>query len=405
MPTPSADAAIKRWVAVVQGKSTEKLLRSSSVFAEGDSIYSFGTHFELARVLRDSKGKIRLILLNGDRVSQHTDSHQFLLRRAIQVAELPRVIIPFPALNEAGVNLESIVLLDEKPDRSVTTHHRTKVFPEGAHWHRGGYHRTPLTPDEVEVTLARWNSYRDGVEHPYITAEEFLTDDRWEYHRYHQKYVPDKMTLHMGLSSYGPEITVTREDDDSKTYTWKTTQHFLGESLIRARIEWLDDRGQRHHRWVTLLSGFDHQEPRPLYFLCELPYRARPQTVDEAYEVLKPDPVRMAEQINRSYTRQGDIFAVPTGLTRKELEARGARIVKSGAATPKATRIDPGGYILNTNHAGTEVAHLPGGLTLARGCLYHRPRGREADHVRRKLGDGKAWHIVVKNTVPTAGRR
>lgn len=401
----SADTAIRRWVDVTQGKTTLKLLRSSSVFAEGDKLYSFGHHFELARVLRDSKGKIRLYLLNGDRVSQHTTSHQSDLRNALLRGGAdapPKVIIPYPALEEAGIVLDSISLIDDKPERTEKIKHRSHEFPEGAHWHQGGYHTRPRPEADVLAMLKNWNAYRGGAgQVPEITLEEFMTDDKWEYYRYIRDYDESMRTLHRSISKYSEEITVTVNDDRTKTYEWTTHRHWLGESLIRARVEWIDDQGQRHHRWACFLSGFDHQEPTPLYFLAELPYKARPQTVDEAYEVLKPDPVLMAEQMGRDYTRQGDIFAIPTRLDRKALIAKGARVEKLSQGTWR----EPRAYILNTNHAGTEVAYLPGGVTLARGCLYHRPRGREADHVRRKLGDGQTWHLLVKNTVPTAGRK
>lgn len=399
MPTPSADTAVRRWVAVVQGKSTDKLLSSSSVFAEGDKIYSFGHHYELARVLRDSKGKIRLYLLNGERVSQHTDTHQWLLRKYLK--DQPRVIIPYPALQEAGVNLDSIVLIDDKPERNETIKHRTHQFPEGAHWEKGGHIRTPKPDKEIAETIARWNVHREQNGADPLTLEEVKGDDSYLHTTHNHKWDDTLRTLRSGRASWSPEVTVTKNDDGTKTYEWTTTRHWLGESLIRARVEWIDEEGKRRHRWACFLSGFDHEEPRPLYFFAELPYRARPTTVDEAYEVLKPDPVLMAEQMGRSYTRQGDIFAIPTQLDRKALKAKGARIVKLSGST----RREPQAYILNTNHAGTEVAYLPGGLTLARGCLYHRPAGREPDHIRRKLGDGQGWHIVVKNTVPTAGRR
>jgi hypothetical protein len=44
-------------------------------------------------------------------------------------------------------------------------------------------------------------------------------------------------------------------------------------------------------------------------------------------------------------------------------------------------------------------------VTLARGTMYHDPQGRRADHARRRIGDGKSWHVVIKNTVPTTVRR
>jgi hypothetical protein len=37
----------------------------------------------------------------------------------------------------------------------------------------------------------------------------------------------------------------------------------------------------------------------------------------------------------------------------------------------------------------------------ARGCMYHDVGAwRERDHARIKLGDGKTWHLIAKNTVP-----
>lgn len=389
----SAHAAITRWRDVVQGKTNLRLLRSSSVFAEGDKIYSFGHHFELGRVLRNAKGEIRLYLLNGERVSMHTSQHQSTLRNALRSTDVPKVIIPFAALEEAGINLDSILLIHDMPERSETIHHRTHELPQGAHWETGGYIRTPMSDKEIAETIAHWNEYRKEHNQDLVTLEEVKADDRYAHSTHHHRWDDNLRVLHSGKASWSPEVTVTKNEDGTTTYEWTTHQHWLGDSLIRARVEWMEE-GQQHHRWATFLSSFDYQEPAPLYFLCELPYRARPQTVDEAYEALKPDPVKMAEQMGRSYTRQGDIFAVTaTTVTRRKLrETKGVRMEKYGR-------------ILGTNHVATEVAYLPGGLTIARGCLYHRPSGRVADHVRRRLGDGKAWHVVVKNTVPTAGRR
>ena len=172
-----------------------------------------------------------------------------------------------------------------------------------------------------------------------------------------------------------------------------------------------DGRGgtiKLHHRWAYYLSGFDHAEARPLYFLCELPRGAKPTTVAEAYEALKPDPVKLAEQMGRPIERQGDIFAIPTELDRAALKAKRARFARRKVdkeRTNRWRRVGDFPYILNTNHTATEVAYLPGGVTRARGVMYHDPAGRPQDHARHKLGDGKTWHIVIKNTVPTTVRR
>lgn len=182
-------------------------------------------------------------------------------------------------------------------------------------------------------------------------------------------------------------------------------------------------------RKVKFLSGFDHGEPHLAYFFCELP-KCDASTVDEAYEALKPEVVRLAEAMGRDVKRQGDIFAVQTTETTASLKKR-ARVL--GRRTPKKKRVvvekgmrqrdlfgktttpvmsrtieeipddeqdavRAASMLLGTNHQGTEVIQTHDGTIYARGCLWHVPDGRTNDHVRVKLG--KAWHIIVKNTVP-----
>ena len=81
-----------------------------------------------------------------------------------------------------------------------------------------------------------------------------------------------------------------------------------------------------HHRDTYFLSGFDHNEPRPLYFFCELPSSSHPTSVAEAYEDLKPEAVKLALEMGREVIRQGDIFAVPLSVTTKELRKQGAQL-------------------------------------------------------------------------------
>ena len=223
-------------------------------------------------------------------------------------------------------------------------------------------------------------------------------------------------------------INVEIDDDGVTHYTWTTHKHWLGESLIRGTIvvhrqspcrmcngtgEDRDMHGPVHpddfrrrepwpfwcakchgsgvRRWTQrrtsyFLSGFDHNETRPVYFFCELPQGSEPTTLDEAYEVLKPETVKLAEDMGRPVTRQGDIFAVPVTLTKRELRKQGARFEKRGR-------------LLGTNHEATEVAYLDK-LTLARGVLWHNPEWRGPDHRRVRLHDG--WNVIVKNTVPIA---
>lgn len=152
-------------------------------------------------------------------------------------------------------------------------------------------------------------------------------------------------------------------------------------------------RTQYMRRNVKFLSGFDHGEPHLAYFFCEMP-KCDATTVDEAYEALKPDTVRMAEAMGREVKRQGDIFAVPTTMDTRSLKKIAKRFGRRNGDDARRRA----SMLLGTNHQGTEVIHANDGTIYARGCLWHVPDGRTNDHVRVKLG--KQWHIIVKNTVP-----
>lgn len=174
--------------------------------------------------------------------------------------------------------------------------------------------------------------------------------------------------------------------NEAGEWGYETWRHVLGESLFFASGT-VDGRQCVNMRF---LSGWDAQERTPLYFLCELPPNAWAKTVAEAYETLKPRHVQAVAtyEKDRDIVRQGDIFAV---------ESSGPCMVGTGPKREKR------GRLLGTNHEATETAVDFYGDTYARGCLYHAPIGRKADHARRKLGDGKTWYRIFKNTVP-AGR-
>ena len=419
----AGEAAIDAWHQMVTGQSTEEPVDCNQIKVHGDVLYSYGQHFELARPLRTKRGKIHGYLLNGDTYSQSTTQHQSHVRWLLSDAQ--KVIIPHEALNSAGIDLETVQIVHVKPDSHTTTKHRTTERPEGSCWRREevAEYRRPSDEDYavalVKATEDAKRSYEGRVrrhgEDPSLWSDpgEFKPPTKNDLYLYSKRVVTGHVDkLYTSGRRGAPEITVTKLETGETEYTWTTTRHWLGEALIRARITWRtyeDDGMHRHHRWAYYLSGFDHEEARPLYFFAELPRGAKPTTVAEAYEALKPDPVKMAEQMNRPVFRQGDIFGVPLeAMDRKALKALNARIVRR-----KVPPIPEGQwsvevtlpYVLNTNHTATEVAYLPDGVTLARGTMYHDPEGRRADHARRRLGDGKTWHVVIKNTVPISVRR
>lgn len=155
-------------------------------------------------------------------------------------------------------------------------------------------------------------------------------------------------------------------------------------TACRGRGQWTTTRKRR----AKFLSGFDHNETRRCYFFCELP-RTSETTVAGAYDALKPAVVSFAERNGRDVRRQGDIFAIETSFTTRDLRQRGATFSKRA-------------YLIGTNHTATQVATLPDGTTFARGCLYHEPERRRPDHSRIKVPSG--WGLIAKNTVPVTKR-
>src|SRR6059058_4864409 len=74
----------------------------SSMICRSDSLFHYGNHFELARIMRDKRGRTRLVLLNGDSWSGSgfgpTTSHrQSDTRSAVARTGAPSMVVPFSA--------------------------------------------------------------------------------------------------------------------------------------------------------------------------------------------------------------------------------------------------------------------------------------------------------------------
>jgi hypothetical protein len=387
----NADRA-QRWMdRALNPDDYRPLSPNGNVYSEGDTVYSYGRHFPMAIVMRDrprnafldtdwqrganivgspTVGKPRWVLVNGDRYSVTTSGHQSTVRSVVERSGLPSIIVPFSALRAAGIDLTSIRILEVRPDRWETYSHSADEV--------NGPHVTMDDPSgaTVERTRRLWNH-----SHPDADDSGFYTET---YDAPVQ--VPDPNRRKVRDTAYS-QVAELGEDG---RWHWETRQHFLGDSLFSAKA---------HGRRRRFLSSFDYQESQPLYFLCELPRRSKAETVEGAYTDLRPQLVRDADAAGVEVTRQGDMFAVPTTLSTREIKLltphRKGRIVKR-----------PARGLLGTNHTASEVLYATGGRVYARGVLYHEPgRWREPDHARRKMGDGKTWHLLTKNTVPTAKAR
>lgn len=466
---------------------------------DGRAIYSYGSHFPMAEVIRDDKGEVALILQNGDVWGPTTTGHQGYVRSAIARTSFPTVTIPFSVLDAAGITRSTVQLREATADRIVeTTRDYTEVQP-GWVWTTTdeGYHREPNDAEKAQ-RVARWNakrhqewleqltedlreipiytsprhpvrwtdwqrlrfSYRHGVgmfppaDHTWDQAVEATDTARtsryWSENRMltQRVFVKTHEQQHLWTSRHHNNEIQISETPEGPVYSITTRRHWLGESVIRASVpqqvrrkckdcggtgarpydasshtfaEEIDStssmwfacqscrvdgyrrtwthnsngadytRGRgtvrtTRNRWAVYLSGFDRNENRPTYFFNEMPTQ-KSTTVEEAYDELMPDTVKMAVQMGREVARQGDIFALPLpSMTRRELTKLGATFGKRG-------------QLLGTNHVGSEVAYLPDGRTLMRGTMTHAPEFRRPDHARVSLPKG-VWHLVVKNTVP-----
>ena len=265
----SVDRFCREWIALAgdpaAAEGKSRRWQSCNVFYNGRTIYSYGTHFPMGYML--SPG---VVWLNGDRYSPTTTQHQNTLRAAAQ-GRVTAVIVPGSALSGAGVDYRTIEPVHIEPQRFDTIAHESDTAPAG------------MVPAD---------------------------------------YPPGPGLIVGTIESERRRVDVTLGNDG--IYRWNTYRHWLGDSVFTA----IRDRvfngtvGPRSY-W---LSSFDRQESRPLYFLSQLPRPA--DTVDDAIDALAPDSVKTARDMGRTVVRQGDIFAIETTLTTRQLRAAGARFTR-----------------------------------------------------------------------------
>jgi hypothetical protein len=199
-----------------------------------------------------------------------------------------------------------------------------------------------------------------------------------------------------------------------------------------------------------------------MYFLAQLPDKAKVETVEAGIESLAPPIIHEARKQGRRVYRQGDVFAVESNLTDEQvyegavtrvrrdvvLAARvgtlwtrevqaaiqeGRKIVWPEPAEGEVreahlcpccgetTMTDGSGAaaraalsIYRTGHTATEVVVGKKGVTYIRGTMHHDPGietpGRHREHIDVTLGDPNdpedaKWYVAVRNTVPRRRRR
>lgn len=372
--TSNADRA-DRWMDVALGRTElGNFAALGNVYAEGDTVFSYGSHFPMATVMRErpndrggwrhssspTTGEPRWVLVNGDSYSPTTSQHQGAIRSVVAGSGLPSIIVPFTALDAAGIERTSIEILEVRADRTETTRHTAAEVS-------GDVVETYVGSNKVAIIREDGSQALDWQGQPAFRTEPTYERDP------NRRYVTKNSR------------TVAEWDEIAEVWRWETTRHFLGDSIFSARAN-----GRR----CRFLSSFDYQEARALYFLCALPRSSKARTVEQGLHDLRPKSVLAADEAGLAVERQGDMFAIPTELTTREVKkltpyGKG-RIVKR-----------PRGGVLGTRHSASQIVFATEGRVYARGTLYHEPEGwRGADHARRRMGDGKTWYLLTRNTVP-----
>lgn len=164
-----------------KGKERTRFFTGGNIYYEKDVLYSYGRHFPLA--VRCKNGYI----LNGDRYSNTTSGHQSLTRSLAENhnqetsnRKTHHCIIPFSALQAAGIKIEAATIVDVTDDTYETMqrrNHKTgemeeyKVHHLGASLIRSGTRRYLSSIDNssrrhsfylVELRSRRVKSVQDG---------------------------------------------------------------------------------------------------------------------------------------------------------------------------------------------------------------------------------------------------
>ncbi len=168
---------------------------------------------------------------------------------------------------------------------------------------------------------------------------------------------------------------ITETDKQGRTETRRV--HTLGDSVVRVR--------ERYY-----LSAVDETGRGwgGMYCFTELHTDRAPQTLQDAFNFLKPKVVMEAEARGSNVRRQGEWFAIPTKLLTSQL----MRDVERGLAVYRERHV-----LGRDGHHELEEAVIyrygpQKGAVYARGVLKHTER----EHHEVDLGTIR-WHLVVHN--------
>lgn len=472
---------VSKWLQNVLYDSNTRVPRNPRMPVSGDSIFSYGSHFEMARLLRDRKGNSVAFLINGETYSNTTSGHQSCVRSGIAQTRMPSVIIPFAALNAAGIDADTLRIVHRTQDTTEVKEYVHYELPRNAilEWvDFTGYRE--LWPRELEIKLAEktaerqdqwdryheyskdgsstWAQYADPSTRPGpITLEQLMSE-----HRYgtppNQTWTVLGQRLVCWVDGFRKrEWDVTYMPDGTTEYRREVTKHWLGESLIEARVGYTVTRTCKWCKGSGRAEGPSRaiwKPPAPRLEWVRMPGNCHTELIDilqdapgffeemrwtipscpscdgrGRWSVWQHRTARFLSAFDRNETRPSYFFCeMPPKCTAETIdealtalkpdavrlaEGMGREVKRQGdifaiplpTTTKRSLRaagatFEKRGALFNTNHVATETAYLPDGTTVIRGCLYHAPQWRRPDHKRVTLGG--TWHVVQKNLVPIA---
>lgn len=433
-------------------KGEFKTLRRANILMQDSVLYSYGHHFEIGRLVRHpvTGAERGLAILNGDRSSHTTTRHQADTRWALNTRAIASAIIPFEALSAAGIVTDTIRPIHVEQDRFESTHHRADQPPAGMidrdtgqrMLRHGDENSWIHTDDELHQQIVgvieqtgdlRWRTQavikKDGM-YEWHTERHWLGDCVFTAQVRRNGRTRDNVpfissfdrqeTRRLYFLSELPRYAVDIDD---------ALEALKPESVATAEMMGRTISRQGDMFWIEM-PGITKRELRKM----SAEFTKRRVTIE-----LTPHAQALAEQRRQVEAIVGQVGPPPPtwgqGLTyqqnRENLEAWGRRvsdiynqIVEVGVGTGRQTmswrlasdalRFRPhrwerrrdveGESIYGTSHVMSEVAVLPDGTTFGRGSMYHEPtmigEQRPPDHARRKMGDGKTWGVIVRNSVP-----
>lgn len=241
----------------------------SSILCEGDRLYHYGHHFELARVLRTKGGRPKLIVLNGDTYSgsggwgNATGSRQGEVRNLVSKRDVPYVVLPFSALSAAGISAETVVPLEVREDRweQITRQSNERPGPllkmddpSGATYthteEKYGYvHRETGEVSDTPSPDHQWSMYAHETTRPVQVDDPNRAQPPSEAHGW-------------------ADSDAVRGDDG--VWRWDIRRHWLGDSLFKghvteermrlatpAEVQAYEEREKWSNRWRELRDAED----------------------------------------------------------------------------------------------------------------------------------------------------